>query len=113
MIQQDARLGRMLLLRILEQLGWQELPDHQRMKGFSFYSNLRASIGRIEAAFLEGKIENARFNATAAANEIIALLRSNTKGKPTASLIKRDAGHDATVPSNAPLKAGASISHAI
>ena len=54
----------------------------------NIYSNLSASIGRIEAALREGKIEKARFRATAAAKAKTALLLSKTKGKRTASLIK-------------------------
>jgi hypothetical protein len=35
------------------------------------YSNLSASIGRIEAAFREGKIEKVRFRLTAATRPIL------------------------------------------
>lgn len=44
------------------------------------YSNRRASSGLMDAAFLEGKIEKAKFSVVEATKASSALSRSKTKG---------------------------------
>jgi hypothetical protein len=59
---------------------------HTLERTLDIYSNLSASIGRIEAAFREGKIEKVRFRVTAATKANTALVMSKTKGNRTESL---------------------------
>src|SRR5262249_14223858 len=65
----------------------------------------------MDAAFLEGKIEKAKFRVVAAAKDHTGLLLLKTKGNQAAPLIKREAGQGIAIPNSPPVKTSASISH--
>lgn len=74
------------------------------------YSKRSASSGLMEAAFLEGRIEKARFSIAEARKARSALRRSKTNGNRTASLIQCDVGQERTIPRSPPASASASVS---
>ena len=71
-------------------------------KGHAYYSYLSASIGLKPAALRDGKNAKARLNATTPAKATAATPRSKTKGIPTESLIRREAGHETATPAMLP-----------